>query len=258
MAGLDLHHVKSPSVNAPHTPLHVKRKYDQQFSHLKDEPNRLYAGMVASLDENIGLVLDKPAEAGVDQNTLVAFASDNGPARGADYLSSWRKEWPEETILGSAGPLAGHKAQLQEGGIREPFILCWPGHLEAGRVYNRPVSTLDLYPTLCAAAGVEIPTRTDLDGVNLLPYLKGEAEGDPHEALFWKTHNAGAVRQGDWKLVIEPWGKKRLFDLAEDLGETHDLSAEKPDILERLHRAWMEWAEPFPPAVSQRDKPKGR
>ena len=145
--------------NAPHTPLQAKHEYDQRFSHLKDEPNRLYAGMVASLDENIGRVLDKLAETGLEQNTLVAFVSDNGPARGADYLSGWRKEWPEETLLGSAGPLAGHKAQLQEGGIREPFILCWPGHLEAGRVYSRPVSTLDLYPTSLRCRGHGNPQR---------------------------------------------------------------------------------------------------
>jgi len=244
--------------NAPHTPLQAKREYDQQFSQIKDEPNRLYSGMVASLDEGIGSVLDKLEETGVDQNTLVAFVSDNGPARGADYLSGWRKEWPEETLLGSAGPLAGHKAQLQEGGIRVPFIVSWPGHLEAGQVYRRPVSTLDLYPTLCAAAGVEIPSGTDLDGVNLIPYLKGEADGDPHKALFWKTHNAGAVREGDMKFVIEPWGKKRLFDLSEDLGETRDLLAEKPAVVKRLHQAWIDWAEPFPPAVSKTDKTKGR
>ena len=244
--------------NAPHTPLQAKQEYDQQFSQIKDEPNRLYAGMVASLDAGIGRVLDKLAETGLDQNTLVAFVSDNGPARGADYLSGWRKERPEETILGSAGPLAGHKAQLQEGGIREPFILCWPEHFEAGRVYRRPVSTLDLYPTFCAAASAKIPEATKLDGVNLIPYLKGEAEGDPHEALFWKTHNAGAVRHGDWKLIIEPRGKKRLFDLSDDMGESRDLSAERPAIVQRLHRAWMDWAEPFPPAVSEADRPKGR
>lgn len=134
--------------NAPHTPLQAKRDFAGQFRRLKDEPNQLYAGMVASLDEGIGRVMDKLAETGLDRNTLVAFVSDNGPARGADYLSGWRKEWPEETVLGSAGPLAGHKAQLQEGGIRQPFILCWPGHLAAGCVYRRPASTLDLYPTV--------------------------------------------------------------------------------------------------------------
>lgn len=191
-------------------------------------------------------------------NTDGTYLGVDGPARGADYLSGWRKEWPEETVLGSAGPLAGHKAQLQEGGIREPFILCWPDHVPAGCLYRRPVSTLDLYPTVCAAAGVEIPKGTDVDGVNLIPYLKGEPEGDPHEALFWKTHNAGAVRHGDWKLIIEPWGKKRLFDLADDMGETRDLSAERPAIVQRMHRAWMDWAEPFPPAVSEADRTKKR
>ncbi len=243
--------------NAPHTPLQAKGAYRERFAHLQDEPNGLYAGMVASLDEGIGRVLDKLSETGLEQDTLVALVSDNGPARGADYLSGWQEEWPEETLLGSAGPLAGHKAQLQEGGIREPFILCWPGHLAAGKVYRRPVSTLDLYPTFCAAANIGIPDGTDLDGVNLLPYLNDGATGDPHKALFWKTHNASAVRKGDMKLVIEPWGKRRLFDLSNDVGETRDLSRENPDIVKRLEQVLTDWAEPFPPAVSERDKRKG-
>lgn len=240
--------------NAPHTPLQAKREYAETFRNLEHEPNRLYAGMVASLDENIGRVLKKLKETGLEENTLVAFASDNGPARGAGYLSGWRSDWPEETLLGSAGPLAGHKAQLLEGGIRVPFILRWPGRLGGGRVYTRPVSTLDLYPTLCAAAGVPIPEGTVLDGVNLLPYLDGRQNGDPHDFLFWKTHAGGAVRQGEWKLLIEPRDKPRLFHLADDRGEARDLAAEEPALAKRLHQAWWKWSEPLPPALSAADK----
>ena len=242
--------------NAPHTPLEAKRSYQQQFRQLKDEPNRLYAAMVASLDEDVGKLLDRLGELGIERNTLIAFVSDNGPAKGWTKLSAWRKEWPKETLLGSAGPLAGHKAQLQEGGIREPFILYWPGHLEAGSVYRRPVSTLDLYPTFCAAAGVKVPQATRLDGVNLLPYLRGETAGDPHQMLMWKTHNAGSLREGDWKFVLEPWGKKRLINLADDLAETRDVAAKNPEKFKQLEQAWLEWSKSFPPPVSGKDKPK--
>ena len=147
---------------------------------------------------------------------------------------------------------------MQEGGIRVPFILRWPAQLEAGRLYTRPVGTLDLYPTFCAAAAVPIPEGTTLDGVNLLPHLRGTRGGDPHDTLFWKTHNGGVAREGDWKLLIEPSGQIRLFHLAEDLGERYDLSAEKPEIVRRLHQAWKEWSEPLPPAVSARDRQPGQ
>jgi len=242
--------------NAPHTPLQADKKYEAEFRHVEHEPNRLYAAMVASLDENVGRVLDKLRDAGLEENTIVALVSDNGPARGSNYLKGWRDDWPKETLLGSAGPLSGHKAQCQEGGIRVPFVLRWPARLEAGRIYTRPVSTLDLYPTFCAAAGAKIAESTQLDGVDLLPYLTGEKTGDPHDMLFWKPYAGGAVRHKQWKLLIESWGKGRvrLFDLENDLGETNDLADAEPELTERLHQAWLDWSRPFPVAANKRQK----
>ena len=242
--------------NAPHTPLQADKKYDAQFKHLEHEPNRLYAGMVASLDENLGRVLDKLRDAGLEENTLVALVSDNGPARGSNYLKGWRKDWPKETLLGSADPLSGHKAKRREGGIRVPFLLRWPAQLQAGQVYEKPVSTLDLYPTFCAATAADVPEGTHLDGVNLLPYLTSKESGEPHDMLFWKPHAGGAVRQGRWKLLIESWGngKVRLFDLENDLAEANDLASKKPELTEQLHQAWLDWSEAFPTAASKREK----
>lgn len=244
--------------NAPHTPLLADKKYEARFRHVEHEPNRLYSAMVASLDENIGRVLDKLRDAGLEENTMVALVSDNGPARGSNYLKGWRDDWPKETLLGSAGPLNGHKAQCQEGGIRVPFILRWPARLRAGRIYTRPVSTLDLYPTFCAAAGVQVPAGTQLDGVDLLPYLVGDEAVDPHDMLFWKPYAGGAVRHKHWKLLIETWGKGRvrLFDLENDLGETNDLATEKPELTAKLHQAWLEWSKPFPIAAGKKQKPE--
>lgn len=100
---------------------------------------------------------------------------------------------------------------------------------------------MDFYPTLCAVAGAAVPSGTKLDGVNVLPYLRGEQTGAPHKILFWKNREQGAVREGDWKLVIGT-SKPQLFNLATDLGEKHDLSAEQPALLEKLQLAWRDWS----------------
>lgn len=240
--------------NAPHTPLQADRKYADRFRELQDEPNRLYAGMVSALDDGIGRVLDKLSTEGLEQNTLVVLASDNGPARGSNYLRGWHDDWPKQTLLGSAGPLNGHKAQRYEGGIRIPFIVRWPAQLKRGQTYDQPVSTLDLYPTFCAAAGVKPPLSTHIDGVDLLPYLRGDKQGSPHQMLYWKSHNGGAIRKGNWKLLIQSPEVVQLFDLNKDLGEQHNVAAENPDVVKQLVVAFNLWCKDFPDQLSQRAK----
>ena len=229
--------------NAVHSPYHAKKDVQARFASLTP-PLNYYAAMIASLDENIGKVL-----AVLPENTLVAFTADNGPAKMP--VKVWPEGWPTDVIAGSAGPLSGHKAQFLEGGIREPFILRWPGHLDAGKVYRQVVSTMDLYPTFLAAAGAPLPESTKLDGVNLLPYLRGEKSGALHDVLFWKKDDSGAAREGDWKLLINSWEPKlQLFNLANDIGETRDLAGEKADVLKRLHERWLGWSAPLPPRAN--------
>ena len=165
--------------NAVHTPLHAKQEQAARFGNLPIALN-FYAPMVASLDENIGRVL-----AALPDNTLVAFTSDNGPAKMP--VEKWPDGWPKGMLNGSAGPLNGHKGQFLDGGIREPFLLRWPGKLKPGSVYRQPVSTMDLYPTFCAAAGAPVPAGTRLDGVNLLPFLTGEKTGRRTKSCSGKT-----------------------------------------------------------------------
>jgi arylsulfatase A-like enzyme len=239
--------------NAPHTPLQADIKYKEIFRELKDEPNRIYAGMVSSLDENMGKILARLKELDLEKNTMVVFTSDNGPARGGRYIRGWRDEWPE-TLLGSAGPLRGHKAQSFEGGHREPFLIRWPGMIQQGQVYSGLTSTLDLLPTLCKVAGVHLPENQTLDGVDLFPCMTGENQDAPHETLFWMTHNQGAVRQGEWKLIIEPDSSRLLFNLRTDLAEENDLSASHPEVVSRLLEAWKEWSEPFPVSFTDQTK----
>jgi arylsulfatase A-like enzyme len=234
--------------NAPHSPYHAKKSTLEKFSGLQP-PLNYYAAMVASMDENIARVLAKLKEAGLADNTVVAFTSDNGPT--AALRVGWNADWPANMIVGSAGPLSGHKARFFEGGIREPFILCWPAKLKAGQTYRQPVSAMDFYATFCAAAGAPVPAGTKLDGVNLLPHLLGEKTTPPHEILFWKNGDQGAVRQGDWKLILSASQPRlQLFNLAQDIGEKHDLATENPDLVKQLHKAWLDWSVPLPPRAN--------
>ena len=229
--------------NAVHSPYHAPKQVEARYSHLQP-PLNYFAAMLASLDENVGRVL-----AVLPENTLVVFASDNGPAKMP--VKVWPAGWPTNVLAGSAGPLSGYKATFLEGGIREPFILRWLGHIQAGSTYHQPVITMDLYPTFCAVAGAPVPAGTKLDGVNLLPHLTNSQPGTPHDILFWKNDENGAVRQGDWKLVLSPWQPKRqLFNLADDIGEKKDCAGEKPELAAKLHKAWLDWSATLPPRAS--------
>lgn len=245
--------------NAVHSPWQAKTADRQRFGHITPPPLDYYAAMLASLDENIGRVLAALKANDLERNTLVVFTSDNGPAQGGPFIKGWRDDWPKSVLVGSAGGLRGHKAQFFEGGLREPFVLRWPAGLPAAKVYGQPVSTMDLYATCCDAAGVKPPQGTKLDGVSLLPYLRGENSGPPHETLFWKWGSQGAVRQGNWKLVISPWKPQRqLFNLADDESESRDLAGEKPELVEQLYSAWTRWSAPFPPQAGPKPESKAK
>jgi len=116
----------------------------------------------------------------------------------------------------------------------------WQGHIKPGSIYANPVSTLDLLPTFIAAAGGRLPHDRDYPGVNLIPYLNGKNKEKPHEILFWRNVYRKAVRKGDWKLVITPYGKRWLFNLRDDISETTDLFQQHPeiaaDLLSELHK----------------------
>jgi arylsulfatase A-like enzyme len=113
---------------------------------------------------------------------------------------------------------------------------------------------MDLFPTFYSVTGVQIEENLYLDGVNLIPYIKGEKENAPHDTLFWMIHNQGAVRMGDWKLIIESDTSMQLYNLRDDLPETHDLAMEYQDIVEQLLQSWKDWNEPFPVSTSKKTK----
>ena len=214
--------------NAPHSPYQVDKKYDAQFASLTNERDRIYAGMVASLDENIGRVMQKLKELDLEKNTLVIFISDNGPADRSDGQ------------LNSAGILKGKKANHYEGGIRIPFIIKFPDMKINQTETNAVVNNIDIYPTLCAAAGVSVPEGTVIDGMNLLPYLQKGFEAFPERTLYWKNYKSGAIRKGDLKLVISG-EKKELYNLASDPGEKNNLANDKPEVLDQMYNKWSLW-----------------
>jgi arylsulfatase A-like enzyme len=165
-------------------------------------------------------------ERGLDNDTLVFFCSDNGGSGGAAHN----------------GALSGTKWTLWEGGIRVPYIVRWPGRIPAGQILDQLAIHTDVMPTALAAAGIAAKPEWKLDGANLLPLLDNTNRAEPHSALYWRFGVQYAVRQGNWKLVkphidMQP----RLFNLANDIGEKHDLAAKHPERVKELQALWDQW-----------------
>ncbi len=212
--------------NAPHAPDQVPPRYLEPRAAIPHEARRRYAGLVMGVDAGVGRLMATLARAGIEEDTLVIFLSDNGGRRGS----------------ADNRPLRGNKGWLHEGGLRVPFLVRWPGVLPAGVTYDEPVIALDILPTALALADVSLPQN--LDGRDLMPYLRGERAGSPHDTLHWRVCGGRgfALRQGDWKLVHDlSMEGPALYDLSTDIGEDHDLAQEKPEILSELlarHAAW--------------------
>ncbi|MDF1825573.1 MAG: sulfatase-like hydrolase/transferase [Verrucomicrobiales bacterium] len=211
--------------NAPHTPMQATQPWLDKVPGIEDPLRRIYAAMVTSMDDGIGKVIEALKETGRYENTLIFFFSDNGGipvVNGADN-----------------GGLNGMKGNLLEGGIRVPFSVSWPNRIEGGARFEKPIVTIDAYATSLAAAGIENPSP---DSVNLLPYLTGRREGDPHKALFWRTGGKAqfAVRAGDHKILGVRTLETRHFNLESDSGEKRplDLSDQTADRLQDYYRDW--------------------
>jgi len=225
-------HKKKPfflylAYNAPHKPLQATKKYLDRFAHIKDHSRRTYAAMVSAMDDGVGQVLSSLRAAGLEQDTLIFFLSDNGGAS---------KVAPADN-----GKLRSHKGAVYEGGVRVPFMVQWKGRLPAGKTFHQPVTSLDIFPTAVAAAGGVLPAKKTMDGVDLLPFLKGTKKSPPHGALYWRLGRRRAVRQGKWKVVQRGARPAELYDLSADVGEQQDLSAQKPHKVKELSAALARW-----------------
>ena len=238
--------------NAPHSPLHGKRAHLNQLKHIQSEALKLYASMVIAVDEGVGRVLKTLKAKGLREKTLLLFISDNGPA--LTRFKGMPPSWPRGELLGSTAGLRGNKGTFYEGGIRVPFILNWPAVLREPRVNHSPITTLDLYPTLCAVAGTKPRPHTQLDGLDLSPLILKQAH-IPDRRLLWFSGDSGAVRDGNWKFYFSPKDGASLFKLDQDPGETNDRSAEAPEIAAQLATYIEAWREQIPPPVTPR-KPR--
>ena len=210
--------------NAVHSPMQAPEAYLAKFAHLPDLHRRLFAAMLAHLDDNVGRVLAHLRATGLAENTLVVFLSDNGG--------------PTKELTSRNDPLRGGKGELWEGGIRVPFIVSWPGRIPP-RTDATPVISLDATATALALAGISAPP-TPLDGVNLWPLLSGKSTAAPHSALYWRVGERHAIRQGDWKLLRQR-GAWQLYDLAHDVGEQTDRAMAEPARTQALAALWETW-----------------
>ncbi len=214
------------SFNAVHTPMEPDHKDVSKFPNLKGKRQKL-AAMTWSMDRACGRVLQKLKDLGLEENTLVIFTNDNGG--------------PSDTNASVNTPLSGTKANHLEGGIRVPFLMRWPGVISANKTYSYPISTLDLLPTFFKAAGGDINNLLDIDGVNLLPYVLGENKERPHETLYWKKENRGAIRENDWKLLRFPDRPAELYNMSEDISETNNLASKHPNRMKAMYKKLFEW-----------------
>ena len=204
--------------------------------HKPEEVPAVVHKMITKLDEGVGRILNTLKEQGIDEETFVFFASDNG-----GYLSYNRGVWPK---VGSNGPLRGQKGQVYEGGHRVPAIARWPGKIKAGTLTSATVMSFDLLPTILDMLNVTPPDANSpyvLDGVSILPLLLKNQPPSPR-VLYWRTPAQKAARDGNWKLVTTRAGESpELFDLASDPGETTNLAAKHPEKVQMLLSALNKW-----------------
>lgn len=239
--------------NAIHTPLQAKKEDYDALPQIKDHRLRVYGAMARNLDHNVGRILQTLKDEGLDKNTLVIFTTDNG---GAGYIG----------LPKINQPYRGWKSTFFEGGIHAPFFMSWPGVIKAESRFSHPVGHIDIFATAAGAAGAEIPKDRVIDGVNLLPYVQGSAQGRPHQTMFWRSGQYKVVLDGDWKLQSNEARKKVwLYNLATDPTERRELSAAEPArtkaMLAMLAAQDAQTAKPMWPSLLQGpvliDKPGG-
>ncbi len=199
--------------------------YGQYANRDWPDPEKGYAAMVTRLDGDVGRLLALLKELKLDDNTLVIFTSDNGPHHEGGF---------DPDFFDSNGPLRGYKGGVTEGGIREPMIARWPGHVPAGEVTNAPVYFADMLPAFADLGGGKAPTN--IDGIDITPTLKGKSQPElSNRFIYWEFYKNGVVAQSarwqHWKAVRDPKTKKmELYDLTTDVGEARDVAAQHPDV----------------------------
>ena len=222
--------------NAPHSPLEAPNELIQKYRHVEPWTRRVYLAMIDSMDQGIGMVLEALKESGKLDNTLIFFLSDNGGvAPKAGYVN---EDWADN------GPLRKGKGSLFEGGCRVPYLMHWPNGLPRGKVYEFPVSSLDIAAT-AVALGEGDSSGHSLDGVNLIPFLDGSRADAPHAALFWRIRDGAgwAVRTPAAKMLKEGYSSNppELFNMLSDPYESDNMIDARPELRQQLAQLWNTW-----------------
>ena len=225
-----------------------------------DKSMRQYLGDVYQIDQNVGRLLQTLDDLNLSENTIVVFSSDHGPAPVVVGKKGARKY--SNNMLGYAGEFRGGKHTQFEGGTRVPFIIRWPGHVNAGRVdTNNVCSFIDWLPTLCSIAGVT-KTPKNLDGEDISDIWKG-ANRKRAKPLFWKSSATGstpAMREGKWKLHLprKQRGVPELYDLSLDPSESNNIADQHPRVVNRLSQQLSDWVAELPPAYEKGERKQNR
>jgi arylsulfatase A-like enzyme len=243
--------------NAVHYPMHAPAKYMNRFAGL-DEERRTYGAMLAAMDDGIGEIRKTLAETGRLENTLIVFVGDNGAT--TEKRAGLKQDW---ATAGRNGVFRGFKFSLFDGGMHVPAVMSWPSVIPAGQNVREVVMSMDILPTVCAAAGAAPPQGYAVDGADILAVAARQAKS-PHEAVFWSSGEQLAVRRGKWKLVLNgrtydrsPEGAKPLpgedavflSDLEADPGETRNLRRENPALVDELTTLLKRGQAPFSPRL---------
>ncbi len=240
----------------PHEPLASPQSYQELYPDRMPE-EKVYFGAVTQMDAQFGRLMDYLQRAGLAENTIVIFSSDNGPEHYAAL--------DNRICRGSSGPFRAGKRRLYEGGIRVPGIIRWPGVTTAGSVSHEPASTVDLLPTLCKAAGAALPTEITFDGADLRPLLAGDSAVERPHPLFWRMFDADrpyfrhsaypspplAMRRGRWKILSDfEYAKPELYSLDIDIGEQWNVAERYPEVtaelMGELRRIHEDVIQPYP------------
>jgi arylsulfatase A-like enzyme len=232
--------------NTPHSPMQVPEGNFQKFSNFDPQMRarnprqeeipmtRAALAMCESIDQNVGRLLARLDELGLRDDTIVAYFSDNGPA-------SWR--WN--------GGMKGRKGSVDEGGVRAPFLIRWPGHIRPGTRIPQIAGAIDLLPTFADLSGIPVVSTKPLDGKSLKPLLFGETALWPERLIFSQQNKMISVRTQQYRL--DPGG--HLFDMVADPGQDRDIAEEKPEIAAKLRKAAEEWGREMLPLVGRDDRP---
>ncbi|MBL6725026.1 MAG: sulfatase-like hydrolase/transferase [Rubripirellula sp.] len=259
-------------IHEPHTPFHTVPKYEWRFREMENREDQIYASVLSHADDRIGEILNELDRLKVTENTLVIFSSDNGPARASGpseldlhYDTATGAGWGIAAAKGLTAGRKGYKSALFEGGIGVPFIARWPGQIAEGNIDNSSLlSAVDLLPTFCEIAGVELPDGYEPDGISQVAPLLGPPTKTRIKPLFWKMQSPWPIQKArpyhwvsfamvhkNWKLLTnQNCTYCELYDVTLDPLETVNVSTKYPEVVEQMLKDLDGWKSTLPPSPS--------